>query len=103
MASFKVVRTGCSGDDMKYEYECATVATTGTATRSTGCNQMHGKELQYLDRHNVQCEAGEVMASFKVVRTGCSGDDMKYEYECATVAATAGLPDADGDGTPDAS
>merc|ERR1719502_1618834 len=92
MTSFVVTREGCGGNDMRYKYECASLvgmtsafALATSSNEQTGCNTMDSEKLQYLDRQNLQCPDGKLMTSFRVVRTGCGGQDMRYAFSCAAV------------------
>merc|ERR1719181_1745338 len=86
IATFKVTRHGCSGNDMRYKYTCAKAQLGDLSTEQTFCNKMDSKKLQYLDRQDVKCGDGKLLAGFKVVRSGCSGKDMRYEFQCGTPA-----------------
>merc|ERR1719421_933707 len=63
----------------------ADVASATTSNEQTGCNTMDSEKLQYLDRQNLQCPAGKVMNSFRVVRSGCNNPDMRYAFACVGV------------------
>jgi hypothetical protein len=92
LSSFVVTREGCGEGNMRYKYQCGTLvgmtadfAADTASDEQTGCNDMDGKLLEYLDRHNLQCPAGKVMSSFRVVRDGCQGTDMRYAFVCTGV------------------
>ena len=73
LTSFKVVRDGCSGNNMRYEFKCGCVGSYQTSTKQSDCNEMQGKALEYLNRQHVTCDDDDVMQSFRVVGDGCSG------------------------------
>jgi len=91
LVSFRVVREGCSGNDMRYKYHCAPVAMSSESIKMTNCNAFNDKQLQYLDRHSVSCGAGEALRSFQVSNEGCSGIDKRYKYVCG--ALTGATPE----------
>lgn len=65
------------------EYTCNTVPTMGECTwRDTGCNAINGETIQFLDRHNAQCHAGEIMTGWDMTEAGCSGNNRKIAYQC---------------------
>ena len=83
MQSFKVQR---SGDNLRYKTKCSgSVPFSYTATYKTSCTPMEDYELEYLDRQNVACGGNQVLQSFKVIQSGCSGYDRRYEYQCGNV------------------
>jgi len=79
----------CDKDDRRYQLRCAKFrysgSVLGTATRYTGCNDIDGKGLHYLDRHNVACASNEVMTGFRLIRSGCGGSNLRYQIQCARV------------------
>jgi len=46
---------------------------------------MYGKYLEYLDRQTVDCGENEALVSFRLVSTGCSSYDRRYEFVCAAI------------------
>jgi len=96
LLSFRLIRTGCSKRHMRYEFKCGNLQLGKATTKHIGCSQMDGEKLQYLDRQNVICGANQLMLSFRVVRTGCSGRNMRYQITCAAIAVAAAPPVATG-------
>jgi hypothetical protein len=94
LGSFKVTDSGCSGNNMRFEYTCIDVGSYhgAVASRSTGCSEMKFQKLQNLDRHNVQCNTGEALVSFRVTDSGCGGNDMKVAFECVTTPTPSPTP-----------
>jgi hypothetical protein len=83
MQSFQVKR---DGNNLRYKTKCSgSVPFSYTATYKTSCTPMQGYELEYLDRQNVACGGNQVLRSFKVIESGCSGYDRRYEYQCGNV------------------
>ena len=86
ISQFTVTRSGCSGLLMRYQYTCGSISLRSSATRYSSCQDLDGMYMQYLDRQNVFCSSNEVITGFHVVRTGCSGVQMRYKIICAGVA-----------------
>jgi len=89
---YHLTPSGCEGDDFKYEFRCATVGGAGLGqetVRHTACAHLDQQKADYLDRQDVDCHNGEVITAFTVVKTGCSGEDMRYEYKCAAILSDA--------------
>jgi hypothetical protein len=61
---------------------------TGATTENTPCNDIKNKDLEYLDRHDVSCPADKILLSFRMVSDGCSGDQMRFRYNCAVLQTT---------------
>jgi hypothetical protein len=83
MASFKVISSGCSGNDMRYQYDCMEAdygEDTTTFSKSTSCELGHNKKEHYLDRQNVDCGSGNLISNFDV--SSCTGDNEKYSLKC---------------------
>ena len=76
----------CGDNNIRYDYWCS-VITDGrmeaATSASSGCNEVNGKPLEYLDRHTAQCGANQVMTGFHLTNSGCSGDNMRYHISCA--------------------
>lgn len=69
---------------MRYAYSCGSVAgisVSGTSERSSSCQELRHKNVEYLDRQDPFCESGEAMVQFTV--SGCDGGNMQYKYTCA--------------------
>jgi len=83
---------GCGGANMRYTGRCHT-STNGYArtwTKYTPCNHAQYTDLQFLDRHHVNCGHGNVLTGFYFARNGCGGRNMRYRYTCATPRAQMG-------------
>merc|ERR1711871_181907 len=52
---FGMTRHGCSGSNQQYEYKCGAATVQATSTVYSGCNPIDNKNLEYLDRQNVDC------------------------------------------------
>jgi len=82
MTGFGLQNDGCGGEDMRYAYSCASVTgVSGTSDRTSGCQEMRAKNVEYLDRQDPFCESGEAMVQFTV--DTCGGNQMEYKYTCA--------------------
>lgn len=75
---------GCSGIQRRFKCTCVQAGLPAATTSTTGCNALRGRQLEYLDRHAVQCQQGDTLTSFHVKQGSCTGDDMLIEYGCAT-------------------
>ena len=84
ISSFKMI--SCSGNDMRYEFTCKTFAYTTSSTKKTACTKMSGKATEYLYQHHVECQNGEALQGFKLVRDGCGDDNHRYVYTCVYIA-----------------
>jgi hypothetical protein len=60
-------------------------------TKDTGCQyqQVNPPSLEFFDRFNVDCGAGSVLVSWKMVTSGCldEGHPAKIEYVCGKLLA----------------
>jgi hypothetical protein len=54
----------------------------------TGCNDMRGKNIIYLDRHPMKCNrwSNEFMTHFQLAQAKCTNNDMRYDYTCISPA-----------------
>ena len=66
----------------RYEFQCADVYVGRTMTRRSACSEMDGKDLDFLARQHVDCGTNQALLSFKLVRDGCNGKDLRYEFTC---------------------
>ena len=58
----------------------------GSVTK-TDCNEWDGHTLENLDRHDVSCNAGQALHSFKVTNNSCTNNGYRrFEYTCAKIA-----------------
>mmetsp|Transcript_4728 Transcript_4728/g.8814 ORF Transcript_4728/g.8814 Transcript_4728/m.8814 type:complete len:525 (+) Transcript_4728:238-1812(+) len=48
----------------------------------TGCQLIGGKDLEYFDRHNVNCPPGTVLSRFRMVRDCSDWDYATIRYNC---------------------
>merc|ERR1719336_2628652 len=87
---------GCGGNDRKFRMYCMKMThVMSTRKRYTGCNDMSGKRLEYLDRHHNQCrdQANSVMTGFRLGGYGCNyergGNQMQFENRCSGVRGVA--------------
>lgn len=54
-------------------------------SKSTNWNDINSRnQAIYLDRHNVECDDGTVLTSFKL-NTNNSNKQIRYDYECAYI------------------
>lgn len=82
LSDFKFTNHGCSADqDWHYMYQCMMLEVTSTSEHETSCNEGNAGKLEYLDRHNVACPAGNVLTAFRY--TVCGGGKFQYKYTCA--------------------
>ncbi len=79
---FTVQRQG--GNRVRYAYKCVTTKNISSTcvNKQTNPNETNGNErgsLDYLDRHQLTCDAGHVLKSFKL---GRNGRKIFYQYTC---------------------
>merc|ERR1712151_610731 len=80
LTNFWLRRSG--SDNVAYRYSCVrSDAIYGSATsHATAFREIGGsKEVNYMDKHNVECPSGSVMTYF---RQGRSGDKINIGYHC---------------------
>lgn len=78
IAKFRLVRP--AGDKIRYDYTCNSKQVSGACRDvNTGWNQESNMNI-YLDRHDVKCDAGEVITQFKLNRDGQG--KFRYDYKC---------------------
>ena len=46
---------------------------------------MDQKDVEFLAGQHVECSTNQALLSFKLVRDGCDGEDMRYEFKCGNV------------------
>merc|ERR1712032_933332 len=87
LTSFKFIHGG--GANMRFQYTTVTFPASKvgkTVTRYTKYNDGFGRNLEYLDRHNVAAPGKcEFLASFFFQR---SGNNMRYKFTTRTVPCT---------------
>ena len=50
----------------------------------SGCNDIIGRNTEYLDRHVLECDNQEILQRARLAKFGCDGTiNMQYEYTCA--------------------
>ena len=65
----------------KIEYTCSSGGELGSPVdKDTGYNDEGGGNVIYLDRHNVDCGANNVLSQFQL---GRSENQYRYNYKCA--------------------
>ena len=75
-------------NEIKYAYKCSTLSHNGVCRDvQTEFSNDGGGNTDYLDRHGVNCEPGEAMTSFKLIRNpvdrrDTEGDRVAYAYKC---------------------
>ena len=75
-------------NEIKYAYKCSTLSHKGVCRDvQTEFSNDGGGNTDYLDRHGVNCEPGEAMTSFKLIRNpvdrrDTEGDRVAYAYKC---------------------
>jgi len=83
---FKLERRNRDSDDVRYRNTCVNsdaINIGKISNGSTGYNTTSGKlSINYLDRHNVMCEAGTVLRSFRMVRKPSDNSKIRYNYTC---------------------
>ena len=80
---FTVQRQG--GNRVRYAYKCVTTKNISSTcvNKQTNPNESAGNDrssLDYLDRHQLTCDPGHVLKSFKLGRKG--GREIFYQYTC---------------------
>lgn len=98
------LKLGCSNspDLGTIEFTCASLRTEETPARcdgstgwvepqwwsdsqhDTGCQLAYDENILYLDRHDIKCPPGELLADFQM-RFNCGGDYARIEYTCRKV------------------
>ena len=79
---------GCSGKDMRYKYHCTKLDDAQSVyTKQTRCDELEGRQVESLDRHSLDC-GNDFLSAMGVTRSGCSGNLMRYQYECTSPVAT---------------
>ena len=75
-------------NEIKYAYKCSTLSHNGVCRDvQTEFSNDGGGNTDYLDRHDVKCDDGEAMTSFKLIRNpperrDTEGDRVAYAYKC---------------------
>jgi hypothetical protein len=86
MSAFKLER---NGGNMRYIYTCSEGDQGVTWSPAVGADtpESHGAggRMEFLDRHNVECPAGSVIAQFKL-NAKDNGNRISYSYNCITPA-----------------
>ena len=78
IAKFRLARP--AGNKIRYDYTCNSKKVSGACRDvNTGWNQESNMNI-YLDRHDVKCNAGEVITQFKLNRDGKG--KFRYDYKC---------------------
>ena len=78
IAKFRLARP--AGNQIRYDYTCNSKKVSGACRDvNTGWNQESNMNI-YLDRHDVKCNAGEVITQFKLNRDGKG--KFRYDYKC---------------------
>jgi hypothetical protein len=86
ISEFKLERH--SENKVKYAYKCSTLDHTGECRDvQTPMTDETGGNTYNLDRHDVKCEPGEAMTSFKLIRNALEdrvmyGEKVAYSYKC---------------------
>jgi len=95
-----------SGNQVEFQYGCCSWPDTALAQcvdKATGGTDDGGGKVEYLDRHNPACDAGQVMTQWKLGRP--SGNSIRIEYRCCvaepglsgcSTQSTAGSDDGGG-------
>ena len=86
ISEFKLERH--SENKVKYAYKCSTLDHTGECRDvQTPMTDETGGNTYNLDRHDVKCEPGEAITSFRLIRNTpedreMNGDRVAYSYKC---------------------
>jgi hypothetical protein len=86
ISEFKLARDG--ENKVMYQYKCSTLDHTGECRDvQTEMTDETGGNTYNLDRHDVKCEPGEAMTSFKLIRNALEdrvmyGEKVAYSYKC---------------------
>jgi hypothetical protein len=89
---FWFLQGGCGDYKMRFKFKCRIFnhGFSNTFTKKTKCEAARGKDIRYLDRQNVDCGDGNVLTGFHLNGSGCSGNEMRFKYWCATPVAEMG-------------
>jgi len=89
MQDWYIRQDTCGGDDMRIMYNCLPVLSQTCGTFHTGCNAINGKEIIYLDRHQVSCPTHQpYLKRWQLKPDGCSSGNMRIEYDCCSIQKT---------------
>merc|ERR1711998_315892 len=80
----------CGGKNMKYAATCVKVTAQGVTTHKSGCHQVQGKDVAWLDRQTVKCPGDTALQGFHLPGGGCSGGKMQYHYKCVSMRKKKG-------------
>lgn len=86
ISEFKLERHG--ENEVKYAYKCSTLDHTGECRDvQTEMTDETGGNTYNLDRHDVKCDPGEAMTSFKLIRNPLEdrvmyGEKVAVSYKC---------------------
>lgn len=83
ITSFRFER--CHGDYFRYVEHCggnSDLIESASRYHQTSCQRNRWMRMEYLDRHNVQCPAGEVLTHFRLTGAGCRHNHMKFQFWC---------------------
>jgi|TARA_R110000851_G_scaffold72227_1_gene160203 hypothetical protein len=90
ISEFQLKKAGTN--KVRYAYKCSTLSHNGECRDvQTELSNDGGGNTHYLDRHDVKCDEGEAMTSFKLIRNPVDrratyGDKVAYEYKCCKMA-----------------
>ena len=77
----------CHGNYFRYVEHCgksSDIIQNNENFHQTNCQRNRGEHMEYLDRHNIQCPAGQVLTHFHLTGHGCSHNYMKFQFWCRT-------------------
>jgi len=93
MKGTKLFWDGCGGNDGHFRQTCMNVDSTSLVeNKDTGCNDLWGRSVHYLDRHKVECPSGKFLTRYRLSRAGCDSstdhgrNNMKIEYTCMAIS-----------------
>ncbi|CAB9527640.1 Hepatocyte growth factor-like protein [Seminavis robusta] len=83
----------CPGIGANIEFKCATLPAgkkvQNCQSYNTGCNDIHGRKIIYLDRHKLTCPAGKYMKQWTMDPSGyCGSGRSQFQYTCCDVVVT---------------
>jgi hypothetical protein len=83
LSYFYLDREANFGGNIRYEYSCiqtGSIAMKNDAVKkATAWDVMGNHEVNFLDRHHVNCPNGQVLRDFKIER---NGQQIRYTYHC---------------------
>ena len=74
----------CTDTTYRVDYKCkaANIDNNHCEIKETQCDEVQGKELVWLDRHDVICETNQYLHGFGQTRAECEDGKHQFRYTC---------------------